>query len=167
MLVETGRAESFVVYLFHLGLGRFARESCLRHSAGVESLSPFSLLTARRLWIFFVCCGIDADMSSSAQATKPSNVHYEQYDSSKEAVYLSAIRQLISKDLSEPYSIYVYRYFLYQWGDLCFMVRTSFLRISFYLLLIIKQRHWMSKKIFLELSSRSSRSTGAATSEVT
>jgi peptide alpha-N-acetyltransferase len=28
---------------------------------------------------------------------------------------------LISKDLSEPYSIYVYRYFLYAWGPLCFM----------------------------------------------
>ncbi|KAF2173476.1 hypothetical protein M409DRAFT_33975, partial [Zasmidium cellare ATCC 36951] len=34
---------------------------------------------------------------------------------------LPAIKQLISKDLSEPYSIYVYRYFLYQWSDLCFM----------------------------------------------
>lgn len=47
---------------------------------------------------------------------------YVQYDSSKESTYLAAIRQLISNDLSEPYSIYVYRYFLYQWGDLCFLV---------------------------------------------
>ncbi|KXT10397.1 hypothetical protein AC579_7848 [Pseudocercospora musae] len=39
----------------------------------------------------------------------------------KESPYLPAIKALISKDLSEPYSIYVYRYFLYQWGDLCFM----------------------------------------------
>ena len=31
------------------------------------------------------------------------------------------MRQLIAKDLSEPYSIYVYRYFLYQWGHLCFL----------------------------------------------
>lgn len=31
------------------------------------------------------------------------------------------MRELISKDLSEPYSIYVYRYFLYQWAELCFM----------------------------------------------
>jgi len=46
---------------------------------------------------------------------------YIQYGQDKEAEYLPAIRQLISKDLSEPYSIYVYRYFLYQWGDLCFM----------------------------------------------
>lgn len=55
----------------------------------------------------------------------PSEHRYVQYQSSKESVYLSAIRQLISRDLSEPYSIYVYRYFLYQWGDLCFMVRNS------------------------------------------
>lgn len=49
-------------------------------------------------------------------------LQYVQYHGSKEETYLPAIRQLISKDLSEPYSIYVYRYFLYQWGDLCYMV---------------------------------------------
>ncbi|KAF4416967.1 N-alpha-acetyltransferase 30 [Colletotrichum fructicola] len=30
-------------------------------------------------------------------------------------------RLALYTDLSEPYSIYVYRYFLYQWGHLCFM----------------------------------------------
>lgn len=50
------------------------------------------------------------------------SLHFTQYKSKHESIYLSAIRQLISTDLSEPYSIYVYRYFLYQWGDLCFMV---------------------------------------------
>lgn len=49
-------------------------------------------------------------------------IRYVQYQSSKEREYVPKIRQLISHDLSEPYSIYVYRYFLYQWGDLCFMV---------------------------------------------
>lgn len=49
-------------------------------------------------------------------------LRYVQYHGSKEETYLPAIRQLISKDLSEPYSIYVYRYFLYQWGHLCYMV---------------------------------------------
>jgi len=49
-------------------------------------------------------------------------LEYVQYHGSKEELYLPAIRALISKDLSEPYSIYVYRYFLYQWGDLCYMV---------------------------------------------
>lgn len=48
-------------------------------------------------------------------------LRYMRYDSARENDYVAAMRQLISKDLSEPYSIYVYRYFLYQWGDLCFL----------------------------------------------
>lgn len=59
------------------------------------------------------------------EAAQPSNekgLRYIQYELEKEHVYLDPIRKLISKDLSEPYSIYVYRYFLNQWGDLCYMV---------------------------------------------
>lgn len=66
-------------------------------------------------------------MSSKDALTETSGLQYVQYHSDKEATYLSAIRQLISHDLSEPYSIYVYRYFLYQWGDLCFMVNPPML----------------------------------------
>lgn len=51
----------------------------------------------------------------------PGDLQYIQYEHALEERYLPAIRALISKDLSEPYSIYVYRYFLYQWGHLCFM----------------------------------------------
>lgn len=51
----------------------------------------------------------------------PSGLRYVRYDSARENEYVAAMRQLISKDLSEPYSIYVYRYFLYEWGDLCFL----------------------------------------------
>lgn len=58
-------------------------------------------------------------------AELPSELRYIQYDTSLESQYLPSIRALIGKDLSEPYSIYVYRYFLYQWGDLCFMVAKS------------------------------------------
>ena len=54
----------------------------------------------------------------------PAELKYIQYEHALEAQYLPAIRALISKDLSEPYSIYVYRYFLYQWGHLCYMVST-------------------------------------------
>lgn len=65
------------------------------------------------------------DVSSPAEPTAaaaaPPDLRYVRYDGSRENEYVSAMRQLISKDLSEPYSIYVYRYFLYQWGDLCFM----------------------------------------------
>ncbi len=52
----------------------------------------------------------------------PAELRYMQYEHNLEAQYLPAIRSLISKDLSEPYSIYVYRYFLCQWAHLCFMV---------------------------------------------
>ncbi|KAI4932069.1 N-alpha-acetyltransferase 30 [Alternaria infectoria] len=58
---------------------------------------------------------------STKQLKEADDLQYVQYEPSKEEQYLPAIRQLISKDLSEPYSIYVYRYFLYQWGDLCYM----------------------------------------------
>lgn len=65
-------------------------------------------------------------MSAHAATPLPSEVplkiSYARYDAAQEPKQLEAIRQLISSDLSEPYSIYVYRYFLYQWGNLCYMV---------------------------------------------
>jgi peptide alpha-N-acetyltransferase/ribosomal-protein-alanine N-acetyltransferase len=63
----------------------------------------------------------DATPSAVSAATPPSDLRYIRYDGAREDEYVAAMRQLISKDLSEPYSIYVYRYFLYQWGDLCFI----------------------------------------------
>ncbi|PUU81572.1 acyl-CoA N-acyltransferase [Tuber borchii] len=48
-------------------------------------------------------------------------ITYAPYDATQEPRQLESIRTLISTDLSEPYSIYVYRYFLYQWGELCYM----------------------------------------------
>ncbi|KAL9125564.1 MAG: hypothetical protein Q9217_005245 [Psora testacea] len=60
-------------------------------------------------------------MSGGRAFSAPAELRYIPYNVEKEATYLSAIRQLMSKDLSEPYSIYVYRYFLGEWGDLCFM----------------------------------------------
>ena len=58
---------------------------------------------------------------SAAFQTESPGIVYIQYSLEKETEYLPQIRELISKDLSEPYSIYVYRYFLYQWAELCFM----------------------------------------------
>ena len=59
--------------------------------------------------------------ATDAAPAAATDLRYIRYDSSHENEYVAAMRQLISKDLSEPYSIYVYRYFLYQWGDLCFL----------------------------------------------
>lgn len=64
----------------------------------------------------------DVEMSEGARLPDEVNLQYVQYELEREHLFLDPIRQLISKDLSEPYSIYVYRYFLNQWGDLCYMV---------------------------------------------
>lgn len=62
-------------------------------------------------------------MAGEEEGTQPpGDLSYVQYDATLESEFLPSIRALISKDLSEPYSIYVYRYFLYQWADLCFLV---------------------------------------------
>lgn len=60
---------------------------------------------------------------TTTDTSKPTtqSLHYIRYDNALENEYVSAMRQLISKELSEPYSIYVYRYFLYQWGELCYL----------------------------------------------
>lgn len=60
------------------------------------------------------------EISAYFQTVTP-GIIYQQYSLDKENEYLPQIRELIAKDLSEPYSIYVYRYFLYQWSELCFM----------------------------------------------
>jgi peptide alpha-N-acetyltransferase len=49
-------------------------------------------------------------------------LRYVQYSPDKEEAFFESIRELIGRELSEPYGIYVYRYFLYTFPDLCFMV---------------------------------------------
>lgn len=65
-----------------------------------------------------------ATVAESAVSVPAAGLKYIQYEHALEHRYLPAIRSLISKDLSEPYSVYVYRYFLCQWAHLCFMVRS-------------------------------------------
>ena len=48
----------------------------------------------------------------------PNDIIYKQYESE---LQLPAMTSLISKDLSEPYSIYTYRYFLNLWPDLSYL----------------------------------------------
>lgn len=91
---------------------RTGRSAAVCHSDSEPSDVPLRLARALRVMA-------ESNNAASHEATELS---YVQYESGKEEDYLPSIRQLIGKDLSEPYSIYVYRYFLYQWGDLCFMV---------------------------------------------
>lgn len=46
------------------------------------------------------------------------NVHYIPYRDEND---MPSIVELIEKDLSEPYSIFTYRYFINNWPDLCFL----------------------------------------------
>ncbi|CAF0728246.1 unnamed protein product [Rotaria sp. Silwood1] len=47
-----------------------------------------------------------------------SEIYFHSYQSENE---MSSIMSLISGTLSEPYSIYTYRYFIHNWPDLCFL----------------------------------------------
>ncbi len=46
-------------------------------------------------------------------------IRYVEY---KDETQMPLIMNLITKDLSEPYSIYTYRYFIHNWPYLCFLV---------------------------------------------
>ncbi|XP_075049365.1 N-alpha-acetyltransferase 30 [Mixophyes fleayi] len=47
-----------------------------------------------------------------------STIRYVRYESE---LQMPDIMRLITKDLSEPYSIYTYRYFIHNWPQLCFL----------------------------------------------
>lgn len=40
----------------------------------------------------------------------------------RDETQIAAIMELMSKDLSEPYSIFTYRFFLQQWSKYCLLV---------------------------------------------
>jgi peptide alpha-N-acetyltransferase len=49
-----------------------------------------------------------------------------EYSTWKDETELNQIMLLIEKDLSEPYSIFTYRYFIRTWPDLCIIVSSLF-----------------------------------------
>lgn len=50
-------------------------------------------------------------------------IKYVQYENE---LQMPMIMKIIQKDLSEPYSIYTYRYFIHNWPKLCFLVRFQY-----------------------------------------
>lgn len=52
------------------------------------------------------------------ETTEIVKITYKVYESELE---LPSIMKLIQKDLSEPYSIYTYRYFIHNWPKLCYL----------------------------------------------
>ncbi|KAJ3083037.1 N-alpha-acetyltransferase 30 [Quaeritorhiza haematococci] len=60
-------------------------------------------------------------LSDSNGGTAPpseTEIAYVPYENEHQ---LPAIMRLVSRDLSEPYSIYTYRYFIHHWPGLCFL----------------------------------------------
>lgn len=61
-----------------------------------------------------------SEQAGTADASEKSiNLTYVGYESE---LQMESIMALITKDLSEPYSIYTYRYFIHNWPKLCFLV---------------------------------------------
>jgi len=60
-----------------------------------------------------------ANISLSEQVTP---ITYIQYT---DETQMPLIMRLIQKDLSEPYSIYTYRYFIHNWPNLCFLAMSG------------------------------------------
>lgn len=54
----------------------------------------------------------------SSSLTSLPEIEYKEYESE---LQMPDIIRLIQKDLSEPYSIYTYRYFIHNWPKLCFL----------------------------------------------
>ena len=49
----------------------------------------------------------------------PDLIRYVAYENE---LQMPLIMRVIEKELSEPYSIYTYRYFIHNWPELCFLV---------------------------------------------
>ena len=54
----------------------------------------------------------------SSPADSKNDIRFEQYKDERD---MPGIVSLIDKDLSEPYSVFTYRYFINNWPDLCYM----------------------------------------------
>ena len=78
------------------------------------------------------CSKTESDLSDAVASTSISElsgsesgrdllygIEYVVYESE---LQMPDIMRLITKDLSEPYSIYTYRYFIHNWPKLCFLV---------------------------------------------
>jgi peptide alpha-N-acetyltransferase len=50
------------------------------------------------------------------------SIEYEAFQDERQ---MPRIMSLIEKDLSEPYSIFTYRYFIHNWPDLCLLVSST------------------------------------------
>ncbi len=68
------------------------------------------------------CCKVVAFPTMAASVAVPSTIDgvtYSQYTTEES---LPEMMKLFAADLSEPYSVFTYRYFLHQWPELAYLV---------------------------------------------
>lgn len=63
-------------------------------------------------------CSLSSSLGREAEPGEDRTIRYVRYESE---LQMPDIMRLITKDLSEPYSIYTYRYFIHNWPQLCFL----------------------------------------------
>lgn len=69
------------------------------------------------------CADCEKQNSSKSKAVSEGyGIEYVVYESERQ---MPDIMRLITKDLSEPYSIYTYRYFIHNWPKLCFLAKAD------------------------------------------
>lgn len=64
-------------------------------------------------------CSLGSRSGREVEPGEDRTIRYVRYESE---LQMPDIMRLITKDLSEPYSIYTYRYFIHNWPQLCFLV---------------------------------------------
>lgn len=64
-------------------------------------------------------CSLRSPSGREVEPGEDRTIRYVRYESE---LQMPDIMRLITKDLSEPYSIYTYRYFIHNWPQLCFLV---------------------------------------------
>lgn len=72
-----------------------------------------------------ITCNDDDNFKKSVQLEVALFSHHDdsiEYVNYQDETQMPDIMRLIEKDLSEPYSIYTYRYFIHNWPQLCFLV---------------------------------------------
>ncbi|NWI12894.1 NAA30 acetyltransferase, partial [Crypturellus soui] len=80
---------------------------------GGQEEEPLQLLSEP----FAAACSLKGSGTDS-QPEEDLTIRYVRYESE---LQMPDIMRLITKDLSEPYSIYTYRYFIHNWPQLCFL----------------------------------------------
>ena len=65
---------------------------------------------------------LEHNASPGDQGDAENGISFIQY---QDETQMPLIMRLIQKDLSEPYSIYTYRYFIHNWPNLCFLAMTG------------------------------------------